>query len=510
MHRRILFLAFAFALSLTVGISASAAPLGGLNHYHVDPALGSDLTGDGSVAAPWKTITHALGRASTPRLIHLTAGTYSAAGGELFPLVLSSKTSLRGAGQSRTRIDGAGANVVLTEAGSSQFDPTSGVPILQSLTLANALIGLHAPYWPSNQGVADVHFESLTRAVELGGVFSFLKVQRSRFSLCATAAEVRGYGTSLRLDDSVIENCVLGAHANAGHNGFTQGAGIALVRSVVRDCATALRMTRTENVRATISLDRSLISGCTQLARADTTANGGRASCQLAILESTVVDCEGFFDAQPAALASVDAARSILWDCGIAAGVDPDVELAVSECDADVLLSGAGNVSVDPDFDALDPLAYRLAADSPLIDLLPVGASTTDFEGDVRALDGDGDGIALVDVGRDERSSMLLRNTAPALVGTSAQLEAHAGGVIPSCMLLSLSLAPAPIQLDAANWLMIDLSSVLVQSCKLTPATYSVNVPNQLALVGLLTRVQAGGLAGARLITSNLVSLPVE
>src|SRR5207249_1637964 len=63
----------------------------------------------GSAACPFSTIRAALD-AKPPRgaTIHLAAGTYDAAHGEKFPIVLRDGLSLRGAGREKTTIRGAG------------------------------------------------------------------------------------------------------------------------------------------------------------------------------------------------------------------------------------------------------------------------------------------------------------------------------------------------------------------------------------------------------------------
>ena len=53
---------------------------------HVDAALGSDVTGDGTTHHPYKTITRATAYAGTGDTIHVAAGTYDEANGEWFPI----------------------------------------------------------------------------------------------------------------------------------------------------------------------------------------------------------------------------------------------------------------------------------------------------------------------------------------------------------------------------------------------------------------------------------------
>jgi hypothetical protein len=68
---------------------------------------------------------------------------------------------------------------------------------------------------------------------------------------------------------------------------------------------------------------------------------------------------------------------------------------------------GDGNIDADPLFVEADGGDYRLGPSSPCIDAGSNDAPNlplTDFEGDARVLDGDGDGTAIVDMGADEMS----------------------------------------------------------------------------------------------------------
>ena len=94
------------------GMISSAAPRAGT--YYVDAINGSDSTGNGSAAAPWKTITYALSQVGDPPSeIHVAPGNYDTTLGESFPLVMESGTSLLGAGYTTTLISGVSTQPVL-------------------------------------------------------------------------------------------------------------------------------------------------------------------------------------------------------------------------------------------------------------------------------------------------------------------------------------------------------------------------------------------------------------
>ena len=85
---------------------------------YVNPTTGKD-TGAGSSTAPFKTLTKALASATAGTTIHLAPGTYNAAGGEIFPLVIPSGVMVLGNELSQ----GKG----ITISGSGQYSsPTFG------------------------------------------------------------------------------------------------------------------------------------------------------------------------------------------------------------------------------------------------------------------------------------------------------------------------------------------------------------------------------------------------
>lgn len=95
---------------------ASAVPT--YTDVYVDAALGSDSTGDGSVAAPYKSISHAVGMVGAGAYVHVAPGVYSpTTTGETFPLALPSSAQIVGtAGATTTIVDAEGESGIFALA----------------------------------------------------------------------------------------------------------------------------------------------------------------------------------------------------------------------------------------------------------------------------------------------------------------------------------------------------------------------------------------------------------
>jgi parallel beta-helix repeat protein len=93
----------------------------------------------------------------------------------------------------------------------------------------------------------------------------------------------------------------------------------------------------------------------------------------------------------------------ILWDGGDEVYTDNEAAPTVSYCDVQGGYSGTGNINADPLF--VGGGDYHLQSGSPCIDAGNNAAPSlpsTDFEGDPRIVDGNGDTVAVVDMGADE------------------------------------------------------------------------------------------------------------
>lgn len=88
-----------------------AAPLAATD-YHV-ATTGNDLSGDGSAAKPWRSVTRGMLAAGAGDRILVEAGTYDSFHGESFPLVVKSGVTVLGSLTGITTIDGAGVFVPL-------------------------------------------------------------------------------------------------------------------------------------------------------------------------------------------------------------------------------------------------------------------------------------------------------------------------------------------------------------------------------------------------------------
>jgi len=109
--------------------------------YYVDANFGSDDPGSGTEANPFKTITYALGYAtSSGDNIYIAGGTYDTALGESFPLGMNYNVSLLG----------AGPDVVTVDADQSAAHVIScisdGSPVISGLTITGGLAGAATAY----------------------------------------------------------------------------------------------------------------------------------------------------------------------------------------------------------------------------------------------------------------------------------------------------------------------------------------------------------------------------
>lgn len=139
-------------LLLALFLSAPAARAGEL---WVDVLHGDDATGDGSPAAPWKTISHAVSTAVHGDVVRVAPGVYGPSTGEALPIPLKPGVRIEGSGAKRTEVSGEGGGTLFrTQAGAGDrfevtglatkradlaFDHT-GAPVDATLLLKRCLV----------------------------------------------------------------------------------------------------------------------------------------------------------------------------------------------------------------------------------------------------------------------------------------------------------------------------------------------------------------------------------
>ncbi|HEX9793488.1 MAG TPA: right-handed parallel beta-helix repeat-containing protein [Planctomycetota bacterium] len=205
-------LAAAFPLLAALGTGQEPAAAAAPQVLHVSGRGGSDAEGDGTAAAPYRSLTRALRAAagSGPLELRVDVGTYSAASGEEFPLRLANGTQLLGLAPQVCRIEAGGAAAVLDLAGGA------GRTVLADLTLTGAETGVQVSGWTAGELVLrDVRCERLGTGLAWEGGSADrgsarLRVAGARFRACSSAG-VRATGViDLQLSDARFENCGVG------------------------------------------------------------------------------------------------------------------------------------------------------------------------------------------------------------------------------------------------------------------------------------------------------------
>jgi hypothetical protein len=108
--------------TLTVCLAAITPPAAGVTTVHVSATLGSN-TGTGSCAQPFRTVTQGVNGTSTGTVVRVLPGTYDAALGEVFPIMLPAGVQLigdeanKGQGPVRTKVIGGAALALSGDCG---------------------------------------------------------------------------------------------------------------------------------------------------------------------------------------------------------------------------------------------------------------------------------------------------------------------------------------------------------------------------------------------------------
>ena len=188
---------------------------------------GNDLTGDGSSAAPWRSITHALTQIPPVETIRLGPGAYRESTGEVFPLAVPCGVSIVALENPETTRIAAPVDpldprtLIEIVPGSVEGAAT----LLRGIELEQASIGLEITVNgsgpPIEVAVDDVHFNRTAqyglRSTVVGGATLDLELRDVRTTLLANAVRVRVSrgSANLAVHRSFIDGLVTGIDLRA-------------------------------------------------------------------------------------------------------------------------------------------------------------------------------------------------------------------------------------------------------------------------------------------------------
>ena len=398
--------------------------------WYVDAVQGSNANGGTSPTDAWRTITHAV--ASTPQTgvqtIHIAAGTYDVALGEVFPIDLRSDLQLVG-------------------------QPGAAKPLL---TASSGLLEIGfsgTPYGPQSlvQGLALQ--TSFGHPIRISALSAPVETTLRELDITTSRTAVSVYSSSVPASTVTLERVhVLGTATTAGAVGLSAW-GAATTNLVVRDSRFEAGYVNVDLIGGvTATFERCQMSGSAWSgARLDPLPNlSTRArfeSCSISggdnygvraelfaagpgaldlVLRNCTLAANGLVDvaelnAQPGT-ATLSLERSIL--------ASPSLNLAISTASVvrdcltfDARFAGSnGNFAADPLFVA--PTSdWRLRWNSPCIDRIADAnlAATLDLDGHARGVDGDLNRVELSDLGALEFQPLELVSTGA--LGSSLQLD---------------------------------------------------------------------------------------
>jgi hypothetical protein len=474
---------------------------------YLDPVLGSDLTGDGSAAQPWRSLTHAV-TALPPGVptIHFAAGTYDTSTGEVFPLNIPAVDglTLRGAGSTLTTLVNA------NQAPALNFDSSSAPPAngytfnVEDLAFDGSAIRSEGSFTGAAVVVKNTKFLGGSRGVETGESGSIVASNCSfeSYTRAATAGE---FG-EISLSDCIIRGGTIGVSCIAGPS---VDANVLLTRTVIRDCEVAIDADSTFSFggfpQASVRLRDSLVF-------ANGIAVRGSGIATVYLTSSTVTANQigiQAFDTFPGSV-FVILDGSILWN-NTSEG-DLGSIFSANHSNLPVGSFGINCLSVDPRF--IDPLNadFHLKSDSPLIDQggtsLPNGFPLFEADFDPRLLDGDGDGIAQRDMGFDEWNPAHLDVSGTPSIGQFVTITTT--GPIGSTYLLGLATSTGETPAMPFGAVLINLATFAVVTQWFTPSVDVVPVPLAPVLIGLDVHLQAFVKHGTSGFLTNRVDLTIQ
>ena len=490
------------ALTVTAICLSLLAPATHAGEFFVDVASGSDSNPGTSPAAAWKTLTHALATAvSAIDTVHVAAGDYSAASGEVFPLQLGPARVVGDQGPAVTRIIGSGAEVLVEGA-----MPGSLLTYrLEGFSLIQGTVGLRIQSTNGPASVACKHLVIVDMS-DWGVDFAAHSGTGATFPAAVEAffhtLDIADCGGGVRLATSTpTAPSILGLVNSSIHD--SAGDGIRIDSTAGGKVALSLNETRVlrqgqSGVRVQSSgFTQLLLSSCLVADNATGlhVANDG-GEVQLDLFFSTVAGQDGSGLHVDTGLPAVsDIAGAIFWGNGEDVTGGSVVTATDSDSEDGAFGTLDGNFSADPLFRGAASGDYRLSFGSPCIEAGDPGfaSGVLDIDGAQRPADGDLDTIEELDIGCFEFNPLVVETTGE--LGTQVVFEGYG---MP-CMLTTLFFAPGEpaavakktgfglLRIGPSGILPLLVTIVLSPAPSLTVAT----IPQAPELVGLTFSFQS-------------------
>lgn len=468
--------------------------------WYVDAVQGSNANGGTGPADAWRTITHAI--ASTPQTgvqtIHIAAGTYDAALGEVFPIDVRADLQLVGNQGGAKPFLTASSGLIELGFSSTPYGPQS---LIQGLALQTSLghpILISATTAPVEITLRDLDITGNT-AVTLHSASvppSTLTLERVRVIGSGTTAGAIGLSVwgAAPVNVEVRDSRFDGGHVNVDLIG---GVSATFERCQLSGSAwSGARLDPLSNLTTRARFESCSISGGDNYGiRAELFA-AGPGALDLVVRNCTLA-ANGLVDV--AELNAPSGSATLLLERSILAS--PSLNLAISTASVvrdcltyDARFAGSnGNFAADPLFVA--PTSdWCLRWNSPCIDRIADAnlAATLDLDGHARGVDGDLNRVELSDLGALEFRPLELVSTGA--LGSSLQLDSWGPQGNPSIVYWT---RVAPVSPTLSIYGEFDLDLQLARMFRMTivgsaaPTSILRQIPAHPALIGETYAFQA-------------------
>ncbi len=346
-----------------------------------------------NVPGDYATIQEAIDAASPGDTINVAAGTYYE------NITLKDGVEMLGAGAGVTIIDGGGSGSVVTAVGVGTGTKLDGVTI----TNGSADEGGGMYNYNSSLAVTNCTFSGNT-ADDGGGMFNYYSSPEVTNCIFSGNSAVIGGGIYNYATSPIVSRCVFSGNLAS----FGGGMSNTLSSPTVTNCTFSGNTADDDGGGVWNAASSPTVTNC--IFSGNSAGSGGGIYNRD---ESFPIVTNCTFSGNSADngggiwnyASSPTVTNCILWDNGeeiYNVGTSTQV---VTYCDVQGGYTGTGNINADPMF--ANPAAgdFHLQAGSPCIDVGDNSAPSipsTDFEGDPRIMDGDGDLVAVVDMGVDE------------------------------------------------------------------------------------------------------------